>query len=738
VRGNALSLSPSRPFSLPAGCPLLASLLLAALLAAWLATAAAGPARCPVGAEDDLGCARGFEAREHDRRGDFRWTDGAATIRFPGAVGRSVVEARLAAPRPDGRPARVVLAANGVAAVAVAGPEIRHYRLLTPGALAGGPALTLLSDTFSAPGGSRLLGVQVYGAWAAPEGGLPLPDPLLALALLAVGLAVVAGPTWAGANPAFAPAHARWAPFAAIALLAGLWAWLPERVAPFLPALALLLGVAALVAARTNGLALLGYPPALLAVLGSAALDGLIVAQAIPRPWIAAALVGQAALTLWAVWQAARRPPSPIAALLLLAVAVRLLGFAARLLAAQAASDPDTPLFYTYGRAALAPSVPIVEYPSGALIPWMVLALPGSRELFVLLLPLLNLACDLVIVWGIWAIGDRRSGVGAENPHVPIATPQPLFPLFYALSPLLLPFWHGKYDPLPAALLVVGLALYARGGAGWAGAALGFGGAVKWVPWLAAPFLAWGLLRGDEGRTANGMGVEDRGSRSAEFAGPARFAIGLALAVAAASLPFALRDGGAFLAPYRVQGARPMIAESIWFPLATLLKPALLAAPAAPWSGVRGAPFGGGLMVGVQLAVLAGLGLAQALLPPDRRRTIGLAALAPVAFLLLNRVFSPQYVLIITAGALAAAAALAPRQPVLLLALLVGMQVTNLLVWPNTMPYWPAASGIMFGCALAALGWLTVMAMRPERSTDDGRRRRATQPDGQIAGPTSL
>jgi hypothetical protein len=45
-------------------------------------------------------------------------------------------------------------------------------------------------------------------------------------------------------------------------------------------------------------------------------------------------------------------------------------------------------------------------------------------------------------------------------------------------------------------------------------------------------------------------------------------------------------------------------------------------------------------------------------------------------------------------------------------------QAANLLIWPNTVPWWPLLSAVMFAVALAALAWLTVMTVRKERAAD--------------------
>jgi hypothetical protein len=705
-------------------------LLLAAWCAAAIATNRAGPVRCDVGAEEDIGCARGFETRERDGR-SFRWTDGEAAVRLhaAGYGAPLLAEITLAAPRPpDVAAPRVTLNLGGAQATFAPAPQPRTYRLLAPPGFPAGDVATLriAGETWRPPGDRRALGVQVYDAALRPLGAVLFPAPLHTLALLGIGLAAALanGGRWSALSA-----------LAAILLAAALWALLPARAAPFLPGLALLLGPVALAnrfgrraaelagrAARLERGHSAGVWPVTLAVLLGATIDWAFAAGLARGPWLSAGVIAQAAITFGALWLASSAGLT-LGRVLGVALAVRLLALGGRLLIGAGAGDPDVELFYSYGRATLELGVPVVEYPSGALPFWALLALPGSRELFALLLPLLNTACDLLIVFGLWKIVDCRLQIADFPVQPPISNLQSPIPLFYALSPLLLPFWHGKYDPLPGALLALGLAAFATGRPLASGALLGLGGAVKWVPWLAAPLLALHYLRRatsgsqrpvtSSGRSASALGLSAPvvGLRS-----PAlwRFAGGLVAAIALASLPFALRDPGAFLAPYTLQGGRPLIGESLWFLPALLAEPGLLAGLTHPWSNVESSAIAPGLTVAAQGLALAALALPLLLLPPERRRTLALAALAPGAFLLLNRIFSPQYVLLITVSALAAGAAtLRRREALVLVGLLAAMQAANLLVWPYTSRYWLAASAVLFGVGLPLLAWLAARAALP-------------------------
>jgi NhaP-type Na+/H+ or K+/H+ antiporter len=92
---------------------------------------------------------------------------------------------------------------------------------------------------------------------------------------------------------------------------------------------------------------------------------------------------------------------------------------------------------------------------------------------------------------------------------------------------------------------------------------------------------------------------------------------------------------------------------------------------------------------------------------------IALAAMVPVAFLLTNRVFSPQFMIPLVASWAIAGAVLwrgAPRVAVLAL-LLATASTFNALVYPVLWDQWPWASAGLFAGALAATGWVVVRAV---------------------------
>ena len=99
-----------------------------------------------------------------------------------------------------------------------------------------------------------------------------------------------------------------------------------------------------------------------------------------------------------------------------------------------------------------------------------------------------------------------------------------------------------------------------------------------------------------------------------------------------------------------------------------------------------------------------------------QRAAVALAALAPVAFLLTNRIFSPQFMLVAFAGwALAAALVVQTRREQLWVgAAMAAAALANEFVYPFALPRydatWVACSLVLFATGLGLTGWLAVRA----------------------------
>lgn len=688
-------------------------LLILSVLAAGLTLWLAPPPVCDVGANSDVACARGFETRERTAGTNFRWSDGYAAVHLAGlGYGPPVaVTLTLQSGRPGGSapiPARVGLNGQPLLELAVP-PETRRYTVLLPtepmvGDLA---RLQVASPTWQPD--VRNLGLIVVNVETRRLPGMRWPGPLLVLAwaglFLTAYLATGERSRWIVALPLLL------LPLAPVAPLV-----------PYLPWLSLLLGASVLALRwfHLSHVALFCHkdhsehrggsrvlPQLKLRVALIAGLYLLLITGIAPDWATLPLLLACAGLALVGLVGAEFGGGKHAASLLGLAGGLRLVLLAGRLLSGHTALDSDIELFYAYGMALREIGLPEVEYPSGALVPWAALSwLSGdSRELFALLLPLLNIGCDLLIVTALVYLSTAISFPSA-NMHNTEETDLPpslithhfsLVPaIFYALSPLLEPFVFAKYDALPVALAIGGLALFAARRPGWAGLLLGIGATVKWTPLLSVPFLGLYLLRQ---RSWGALG---------------RFCAGHLAALALFSLPFALTRPANFLLPYTLQGGRGAIAESVWLLVTLPFDPGLLGRVGAPWGEFQSDAVAIPLMVGVQLAALGLLGLIALFRPLDLRRTLVLAALAPVIFLLLNRVFSPQYVLPISAGLLAALTLVAsgPRMLRVALGLLALAQVANFLIWPAFSSHWMLASALLFAALLLVTAWLIILTIR--------------------------
>ncbi|MGH3017417.1 MAG: glycosyltransferase 87 family protein [Gaiellaceae bacterium] len=249
---------------------------------------------------------------------------------------------------------------------------------------------------------------------------------------------------------------------------------------------------------------------------------------------------------------------------------------------------------------------------------------------------------------------------------------------------------------MPAALLAVGLALAYRERFGLAGIVLGVGAAVKWTPALAALALLVWLLASR--REREGF----------------RHAAGFVVTFGALTLPYLAWEADDVLAAYEIQGGRTITGESLpylplhWLGQAELGEDFTHAAVVPDWADPAASV--------VQLLVLAGV-IAIAWLARGRLAAgVAVAALTPAVFLLTNRIFSSQFlVLLLVAWAVA----------ISLLALVANsscsvggrggkppqrLRVPIRTTGPSGI--WEPVSALMFAVALALTGWLLLTASR--------------------------
>jgi hypothetical protein len=252
-------------------------------------------------------------------------------------------------------------------------------------------------------------------------------------------------------------------------------------------------------------------------------------------------------------------------------------------------------------------------------------------------------------------------------------------------------YWQYKFDLAPAALLVVGLVFALRGRWGLAGAVLAAGALVKWTPALAAVALVAWLL--------STRRVREAATHAAAFAAT----------IALVYTPFLLWSPSEVLSAYERQSGRSITPESVWY---LLLRPFDVAHVRTHISFSAGAPRWANVAAGVlQAAVVLAIVVAAAR-ASTRRAAIALAGLAPVAFLLTNRIFSPQFVLVaFAAWALAAALVVQTRREQLGVGVaMAAAALANEFVYPFALPRydvtWLLCSLVLFVVGGALTVWL--------------------------------
>jgi hypothetical protein len=369
--------------------------------------------------------------------------------------------------------------------------------------------------------------------------------------------------------------------------------------------------------------------------------------------------------------------------------------------------DADIGLFFKYASDVAQGLPPTykgnpMEYPQGALYLFMVgerLA-GGDLEKFYWIFPAWLLVWQGVAAAALYGIGIKvkraRWGFWAA--------------VFLAGAPFLQLFNYTRFDIAPAGILLAaiyfflpgsreGFRLPRRESAPLAGIGIAFGFLAKWLPAIAAPFLAMVYFR------------LRRWRELVILSGSAALVSGIVM------LPYYLADSNAFFYPYKWQSSRNLQGESVWFLLQYFVLDPRKTEPERPWSepGVillsnnllQAFQIGGVLLV-FALGVWFLRQVTSAVELYDRWAGLGLVAVA--VFTLLNRVFSPQYMVLIM-WVLGAALILRPAKwymyasagALLTLASYSNLMVFHLAAYPED---WRRHSLVFFAVALGICGVL--------------------------------
>lgn len=362
-------------------------------------------------------------------------------------------------------------------------------------------------------------------------------------------------------------------------------------------------------------------------------------------------------------------------------------------------SDGDSSHIYPQaGDALVAGTYPSSPYPAGAVLLFgLESLLSGGGSADRISNALLMVPFQLVTVVAIWSLRTRWCR---------------WFAAVVAIWPLDAFFWEFKFDLAPTAALVVGLLLARRGRLSLSGLALGIGAALKWTPALSGVVLAVWLLRQGRRRDA------------------AALLAALAGAFLLVNLPFLLSSPQHLLATYRFQGGRGISAESMYYvpPIVPFEKSVAII------SHQVGAP-GWANVIAVVLQIVLLLGVAAAAAKARDVSAVALAAMAPVVFLLSNRVFSPQYLVTMTAAWAVAGSLVArsSRDQLRLGALMLAATLANVLVYPTGALLWPTFTLLLFVAGFLATGWVTARSGQGPDAVSRGYAAAAVSAGGRIA-----
>jgi hypothetical protein len=353
-------------------------------------------------------------------------------------------------------------------------------------------------------------------------------------------------------------------------------------------------------------------------------------------------------------------------------------------------SFDSSELYSRWGNDLLDGHYPESQYPPGAVLlftldAWLGGGATRTSHAFVMV------PFQLIAVVAVWAFRTRTAAWLAA---------------LVALWPMNAFFWEFRFDLVPAALLALGLLLAFREHWSLSGGVLGLGAAIKWVPGVAFAVLAvWLLASGRRGAFG-------------------RHVVAFASVFILVHLPFVLWSPDQALFAYRYFSGQGLTGETVWY---LLLAPLGLATVdlQAFWLPADVPGWVDPATVVIQGLLLLGLAGAAVRARMSLRSGLAIAAVAPAVFLLTNRVFSPQYlVLILVAWAIAGALVLESRRDQLALGILaIGATTANAFVYPYTLlqqSLWRGASAILFAVALTTCAWLVLRATQLARKLEPG------------------
>ncbi len=447
--------------------------------------------------------------------------------------------------------------------------------------------------------------------------------------------------------------------------------------------------------------------------------------------------LGYVLLYCWAAWWLWRKPASELRyrhrwlALVALVIIPNLFNIWIHYATPLSATDPrplfgrdsDIGIYFDYGKDMMGGQWPVnsqgqfAEYPQLSLpLFWLGAVLSGANlETFSWVFPTIMVIFQFGAAAALYGLGLKLGRARAAF----------LLAAFVAGCPTLFLFSYTRFDVVPTACLLAGIYFAVPGDLrgvrgmavrrrwrGWsalAGVLLAVGGLTKWLPGL-----SWPWLMAAYWRTRNRAGFWAFGATTV--------ATGLIL-----TLPLFLVNAPALLYPYQYQGSRKLIGESIWFLVQYHFFDPGHTFPEKPWGEPPTLLLDNGSLLALQMAVIGlvfGLALWRLWTVRNEREAFegwaGAGLIGVALFTLTNRIFSPQY-LILLAWVWAAVLIL---RPISWRGLAFGFALIGLAAGANFRVYllgaypemWVRDSAIMFGAAFVLSDWLLVRYLKPSKS----------------------
>ncbi len=314
-------------------------------------------------------------------------------------------------------------------------------------------------------------------------------------------------------------------------------------------------------------------------------------------------------------------------------------------------------------------------YPQLAVLFFALTVLLSNNNLFAFrwIFPLVQLPFELSIVIYVYKMAKQFKVVYHGS----------ILSLFYALLPLLPIFWYSRYDVIPTSFLLLAFYFLLNEKYSYSALFTTLGFLTKWFPIVLAPFIIVYLLR------------------KRMFSDALKYVSVVFITSTIIFLPFLLILGPEmFSYVFTYHGSRPLTGESFFYIFYYFLEPSHRISPGiVPWVNVAGSIyFTRTKSTAYLLSIFSLIFLLFIYRPADLNRTISFGGISIILIAVVNRFFSPQYIIWFIVAYMVSYLALPHHEKkfFLFFFLLGILPFLNYIIWPLTVTYWFIISILFF------------------------------------------